>query len=55
MTQVGVCTEENSSLAGFLSFIHPNFYELFLGQFPERQRDQWIIHTVSPEDGSSGY
>ena len=52
MTQVGVCSEENARLAGLLGFINPNVLELLLGQFSERQWDQLIILTVSPEDGS---
>ena len=52
VTQVGVRSEENSGLAGLLDFIHPNILEFFLGLSSERQRDQLVILTVSPEDGS---
>ena len=52
VTQVGVCFEENPGLAGLLGFIHPKILDFFLGQSSERQWDQWITFTVSPEDGS---
>ena len=53
MTQMGVCVEKNSRFPGFFGFIHSNILELFLGQLPERQRNQRVILTMSPEDRSS--
>ena len=54
MTQVGVCFEGNSSIAKLLGFFHSDLPELFLGEFSERQRDQWVFLTVSPEDRNRG-
>lgn len=54
MTQVGVCFEGNSSIAELLGFFHSNLPELLLGEFSERQRDQRVFLTVSPEDGNRG-
>ena len=53
MTQVGVCVEGNSRVAGRLGFFHPDLPEFFFGQLPELQRDQRVVLAVSPEDGNS--